>query len=151
MWLWATPPNDLVCLIAIHALLTGSISSLLAELHPSPDEVDREELHKRLHDKKHGYLTNLKTSAEQIAKLVCGGEVSPGPPAPGISWQEIKVAWDFIRPLAEKGLSNEEILQELGKDQSLEVVNRFLGQDLTAEEIGRLRVSVDRLVKYLPK
>jgi HAMP domain-containing protein len=42
-------------------------------------------------------------------------------------------------------------LQELGKDQSLEMVNRFLGQDLTTDEIGRLRVSVDRLVEYLLK
>jgi hypothetical protein len=82
-WLGATPPMDLVLLIAMHALRTGSIDSLLAELHPNPDEVDREELHRRLNDKKHGYLTNLKTSAEKIAKLVCGGQVSPGTPPRG--------------------------------------------------------------------
>ena len=151
LWLRATPPNDLVCLIALHALLTGSIDRLLAELHPNPDEVDREALHERLNDKKDGYLTKLKTSAEQIAKLVCGGEVFRGKPPPGLSPQEIKVARDFIRPLAEEGFSNEQILQELGKDQSLEVVNRLLGQDLTTDEIGRLRVSIDRLVEYLPK
>jgi hypothetical protein len=86
--------------------LTGSIDSLLAKLHPNPDEVDREELHLRLNDKKHGYLTNLKTSAERIAKLVCGGEVSRGTPPPGLSYQEIKVVWDFIQPLAEEGLTN---------------------------------------------
>jgi hypothetical protein len=150
-WLGATPPEDLVCLIAVHALLTGSIDSLLDELHPNPDEVDREELHRRLNDKKHGYLTNLRTSAEQIAKLVCGGEVSPGPPPPGLSYEKIMVAWGFIRPLAEKGLSNEEILHELGKGEALEVLNRFLSQDLTADEIGRLRGSIDRLGENLPK
>ena len=151
LWLGATPPKDLVCLIALHALLTGSIDRLLDELHPNPDEVDREVLHGRLYDEKHGYLTNLKTSAEQIAKLVCGGEVSPGPRPPGLSLRKLKVARDFIHPLAEQGLSNEQILQELGKDQSLELVNFLLGQDLTTDEIGRLRVSIDRLVDYLPK
>jgi hypothetical protein len=150
-WLGATPPEDLVCLIAVHALLTGSIDSLLDELHPNPDEVDREVLHERLNDEKHAYLKTLKTSAEQIAKLVCGGEVFPGKPPPGLFYEKIMVAWVFIRPLAEKGLSDEEILQELGKGESLEVVNRFLGQDLTAEEIGRLRGSIDRLGENLPK
>jgi hypothetical protein len=42
-------------------------------------------------------------------------------------------------------------LHELGKGESLEVVNRFLSQDLTAEEIGRLRGSIDRLGENLPK
>jgi hypothetical protein len=146
-WLGATPPKDLVLLIAVHALLPGSIDSLLAELHPNPDEVDREELHRRLNDKKHGYLTNLKTSAEQIAKLVCGGQVSPGKPPPGFSYLEMKVAWDFIHPLAEEGLSNEEILQELRKDS---LFNFMLGRELTTDEIGRLRVSIEHLVKQTP-
>ena len=150
-WLGATPPKDLVLLIAVHALLPGSIDSLLAELHPRPDEVDREELHSRLNDKKHGYLTNLKTSAEQIAKLVCGGEVSRGTPPPGLSYLEMKLAWDFIHPLAEEGLSNEEILQELGKDPMLESVNDKLGRELTTDEIGWLRVLIDRLVEHLVK
>jgi hypothetical protein len=150
-WLGATPPMDLVLLIAMHALRTGSIDSLLAELHPNPDEVDREELHRRLNDKKHGYLTNLKTSAEKIAKLVCGGQVSPGTPPPGLSYLEIKVAWDFIHPLAEEGLSNEEILQELRKDSSLKYMLGKLGRELTTDEIGSLRVSIDRLVEHLVK
>jgi hypothetical protein len=150
-WLGATPPMDLVLLIAMHALRTGSIDSLLAELHPNPDEVDREELHRRLNDKKHGYLTNLKTSAEKIAKLVCGGQVSPGTPPPGLSYLEMKLAWDFIHPLAEEGLSNEEILQELRKDSSLKYMLGKLGRELTTDEIGSLRVSIDRLVEHLVK
>jgi hypothetical protein len=150
-WLGATPPKDLVLLIAVHALLTGSIDSLLAELHPNPDEVDREELHRRLNDKKHGYLKHLKSSAEQIAKLVCGGEVSRGTPPPGLSSKEMKVAWHFIHPLAEEGLSNEQILQELGKEQSLESVNYTLGRELTTDDIEWLRGLVDRLVKFLSK
>jgi hypothetical protein len=63
----------------------------------------------------------------------------------------MKVAWDFIHPLAEEGLSNEEILQELGKDSALKYMLGKLGRELTTDEIGKLRVSIDRLVEHLVK
>ncbi len=135
----ATPWEGLVRLIAVHALLNGSVDELLEQLHPGPKEVDRRDLHKKLNDKKHGYLTNLRTSAEQLAKLVRGGEVRRGVPPPELSRAEASVAWNLISPLAARGLSNERIVEELGRDESLEVANAALGYELTASEVGRLR------------
>lgn len=135
----AAPWEGLVHLVAVHALVNGSVDSLLDQLHPAPEDVDRKELHKKFNDKKHGYLTTLKTSAEQLAKLVRGGEVRRGVPPPVLSRAEAWVAWDLVSPLAAGGLSNERIVEELDRDGSLGVANAALGWELTAAEVGRLR------------
>lgn len=133
------PWEGLVRLVAVHALVDGSVDSLLELLHPDPGGVDREEFEKKLNDEKRGYLTDLKNSAERLAKLVRGGEVRRGVPPPGLSRAETWVAWDLISPLAARDLSNERVVEELDKDGSLEVANAALGYELTAAEVGRLR------------
>jgi hypothetical protein len=137
-----TPSEGLVYLMAVHAIMNDSIESLVKALHPNPDEVDLGELYKK-RDKdratQNGIVTNLKTSAEQLAKVVRGGKLRKGMPPPEVSRWELWMAWDLIHPLAEKALANEQILEELGKDSSLEVANNVLGRELTANEIGRLR------------
>lgn len=134
-----TPWEGLVYLIAMHMLMGGSIDAMLEALHPNPDQVDREELREMLYKDKHGYLTALKSSAEALAEVVRGGEVTSGR-RDRVSRQEMWVAWNLIQPLADKGLSNRQILRKLGEDPALEVANKALGEKLTTKEIGRLKL-----------
>jgi hypothetical protein len=133
------PWKGLVYLIAMHVLMEGSIDPLLDELHPNPDKVNREELRETLYKEKNGTVTTLRASAKKLAKVVRGGKGGPGAPAPGLSGWEMKVAWDMIHPLAQEGLSNEEILEELKEDGSVDATKYVLGYELTVSDVERLK------------
>ncbi len=125
------PSEGLVRLVAVHALVHGHVDALLEQLHPAPEDVNRKQLEEKLGE--------LRTSVKRIAQLVRGGKVGRGTPPPDLSRAEAWVAWNLVSPLAARDLSNASILEELGKDGSLEVANAALGYELTAAEVGRLR------------
>jgi hypothetical protein len=128
------PWRGLVYLIAMDVLMNESIDPLLDELHPNPDKVNREKLYKE----KHGLVTQLRASARELAKLVRGGKGGPGQPPRGVSPWELKVAWKMIHPLAQEGLSPEEILGKLKEDGSVDFVKPALGYELTVSDVKEL-------------
>jgi hypothetical protein len=129
------PWRGLVYLIAMHVLMNKSIDPLLDELNPNPDKVNREKL---FHEKR-GTVTQLRASARELAKVVRGGKGGAGAPAPGLSPWELKVAWKMIHPLAQEGLSPEEILGKLKEDGSVNWVKPALGYELTVSDVKRLK------------
>jgi len=128
------PWRGLVYLIAMHTLMNESIDPLLDELNPNPDKVNREKLFRE----KRGTVTQLRASARELAKVVRGGEGGPGQPPRGLSPWEMKVAWEMIYPLAQEGLSYEEILGKLKEDGSVDATKYVLGYELTVSDVERL-------------
>jgi hypothetical protein len=128
------PWRGLVYLIAMHTLMNKSIDPLLDELNPNPDKVNRE----KLFHKKRGTVTQLRASARELAKVVRGGKGGPGNPARELPPWELKVAWEMIHPLAQEGLSYEEILGKLKEDGSVEATKYVLGYELTVSDVERL-------------
>jgi len=133
--LGGAPWRGLVYLIAMHVLMNESIDPLLDELHPNPDKVDREKLYK----KKGDLVTQLRSSAKELAKVVRGGKAGARAPAQRLSPWEIKVAWEMIHPLAQEGLSYEEILGKLKEDGSVDWMKPALGYELTVSDVERLK------------
>jgi len=133
--LGGVPWRGLVYLIAMHVLMNESIDPLLDELHPNPDKVDREKLYK----KKGDLVTQLRSSAKELAKVVRGGKAGARAPAQRLSPWEIKVAWEMIHPLAQEGLSYEEILGKLKEDGSVDWMKPALGYELTVSDVERLK------------
>jgi hypothetical protein len=129
-----TPNEDLVCLIALYALLNESVDPLVERLHPKPIEVDQG----KLYEEKHGYVTELKSIAGKLAITVRGQEV-PVAKGPGeISPEEMWVTLNLIMPFVEGGWSDEEIYQKL-KDNILNEDDKFGGEKYTVKDIQRLR------------
>jgi hypothetical protein len=132
------PWEGLVYLIALHMLMHDSIEPLIDTLHPSPEEVDQEELYDDLYRDKHGYVTQLKTAAKQIAKTVRGVKVRRGRNDEEASPEEMWGALNLIGTLAELGYSDKEMYQEL-KGNLLDEEDQFWGVKYTVPEIKRLR------------
>ncbi len=132
------PWEGLVYLIALHMLMHDSIDSLIDSLHPSPEEVDREELYYDLYRYKHGYVTQLKTAAKHVAQTVRGVKVRQGRNDEKASPEEMWGALNLIAMLAEAGYSDKEMYQEL-KENLLDDEDQFWGVKYTVPEIKRLR------------
>lgn len=114
------PWEGLALLIAMHALMRGEVDRLVDALHPRPDEADRGNLWKRLHDEKHG----LVGKAVSLAKEVRGIEVRRGRQQGVITPFEMKIALT-VRNLKEEGLSAEEILRELKERRWLDEEGKY--------------------------
>jgi hypothetical protein len=135
-----TPWIGLVPLIALHTLIRGSfyeseegsvdgsIDDLLDALHPDATSVDRDKLYGE-----RGLVNELRTSAENLSKILRGGRVRRGHHPGEISDLDHYVALAYITPLAEDGYSDEQIHASLGKE------HRVLGKEYTIEDIARLR------------
>lgn len=114
------PWEGLVLLIAMHALMRGEVDRLVDALHPRPDEADRGNLWKRLHDEKHGLIGK----AVSLAKEVRGIEVKPGRQQGVIAPFEMNIALT-VRNLKEEGLSTEEIFRELKEQGWLDEEDKY--------------------------
>ncbi len=122
------PWEGLVALIAVHALLHGSVEDLIDALHPYPFSADRDELHKR-----RGHVDWLKTYAGRLAKAVRGGDVRTGTNPSGISDVDHFVAWYLIAPYAERGLPDKQIHARIRKEHP------SLCEPYTVKDVTRLR------------
>jgi hypothetical protein len=139
----AAPWEGLVLLIAVHALVNGSVDALIEKLHPRPDEVDRAKLYDKKVPKvkgsRDGYVTELQRAARQIAQTVRGVKMSKGRQDAQASPEEMLVALDVIGFLAvELGYSDEEIFREL-KEHLLDEEDRFWGAKFNVKRIRELR------------
>jgi hypothetical protein len=114
------PWEGLTLLIAMHALIRGEVGRLVDALHPRPDEADRGNLWKRLHDEKHG----LVGKAVSLAKEVRGIKVRRGRQQGMIASFEMNIALT-VRNLKEEGLSEEEILRELKERRWLDEEGKY--------------------------
>jgi hypothetical protein len=134
------PWKGLVVLIAVHALLhqpgegedetsiEGAVDDLIHRLHPDPDSIDKPELYKP-----RGYVDELRTSAESLAKVLRGVEVRSGRRGGAVPDLDHMVAVTLIAPLVEEGLTDEQILARIQKQY------RPLAQEYDVAGITRLR------------
>ncbi len=129
-----TPWPGLTHLIAMHALMNGSVDGVIAALHPSPDQVDRTELYK-----KRGLVQEFKSFEAKIAKVVRGSKTREGKHAGEVSREDHHVAWELIRSLYEKGYSDKEIHDRLKEEGDLDEDGRFAREKYTVDDITRLR------------
>jgi hypothetical protein len=137
----ATPWEGLVYLIAVDALMNESIALLIEALHPEPSSVDQVKLYdKRGKDgaKQDGIITTLRTSADQLAKVVRGRKVRQGHLPGEMSRFEMATAL-VIRELADEGRSDEEIHRQLKEWHWLDKEDKFAGDRYTLEDVTRLR------------
>ena len=130
----ATPWHGLSRLIVMHVLLGGSLDPLVEELHPAPDDLDRQALKNRLYDKKHGLLAQLSN----VAKTVRGAKVRKGAPTPGATRYEMETA-RFIAKLDEEGYSDKAICEKLKEEGFLDERGRRAGVKISVEDVRRLR------------
>jgi hypothetical protein len=100
----STPWEGLVPLLAMHAIMYGTVDDLIEVLHPNPSSVDKANLYKE-----RGIVNFLQTYAVRLARTVRGAKVHEGQLPPGVSSVDHWVAWFLIAPLAEAGYSDEQI------------------------------------------
>ena len=129
-----TPWPGLTHLIAMHALMNGSVDGVIDALHPNPAQVDRTELYK-----KRGLVQEFKSFEAKIAKVVRGSKTREGKHAGEVSREDHHVAWELIRPLYEKGYSDKEIYDKLKEEGDLDEDDRCTREKYTVDDITRLR------------
>jgi len=136
----AAPWEGLVLLIAVHALVNGSVDPLIEKLHPRPHEVNRTKLYaEKARGVNEGYVTTLRKAAKQIAQTVRGVKRPRGQQDAQASPEEMLVALEVIGFLAvECGYSDEEIFREL-KEHLLDEDDRFWGAKFDVKRIRELR------------
>jgi hypothetical protein len=144
----SSPPEPLTTLIAVFALVEGSRSMFLwrflGKLHPSKpvthdtgrlrirrpdaDQVDLRKLDLKIRE--------LRLAAEQVARIVRGGEVKQGPGSGELPAREHSVL-DAVKAWHGDGDSDEEIARLIN------AVYRFkdLEKPFTVEEVRRIRES----------
>jgi len=99
------PRGGLATLIAVHALMCKPLDRLIDVLHPDPSSADREKIRE--------YADLMRVNAEKLGVAVRGGKVRRGHRPAEISSVEMFDAWFVIGPLHKKGLSEQQILEEL--------------------------------------
>jgi len=112
------PAEPLTRLIAVYILAGMSLEPLLEKLHPGPVTADLKqqlELHIEGRKTQRGHIPGLKGEAKQVARLVRGGVVRPGPPTGELSPREQAAAW-HIQERRLQGASDADIYQELRQD-----------------------------------
>ena len=126
------PSAPLPALIAVYMLMDGEIGPLLDALYlGTPSEEVAEKIKKRVEDKKGpGTEDGLKALAQQLATLVCGGDLRPGRKAPDVSPRENSLACR-ITERREEGRADAVIFQEL-------YPHGLSGPELTRKEFRRL-------------
>jgi hypothetical protein len=124
------PGNWLTELIAAYLLVGGDPEPLTKKLHLNPDSLNREKLRKHIegHRTPTGRKPGLLGSAEDVAILIRGGILDPGPRA-----GEFDVDEQFIHQLAlqgqQEGYSDQQIVERLSEE----------GISSSKAEIERLR------------
>jgi hypothetical protein len=106
----------------------GAVDDLLDALHPDVSSVDRDKLYGE-----RGYVSELRKSAENLAKTVRGAKVRRRHHPGEISDIDYWVAWFLITPLAEDDYSDEQIHARIMKEHPL------LGKSYTVDDVARLR------------
>lgn len=134
----SSPSESLTRLIALHALVNGSMNSLVNVLHPYPDEINWKRLNEQLYGhhkdpRQRGHVKTLRHGATQLAKLVRGGDIRRGPPPPSITRRQQWIYWYLIRPLANESYTNEQILTSLVEKGHLDE------DEYNVDDIGWLR------------
>lgn len=121
------PPEPIVALIAVYILADLPIEDLLQKLHPEPEAADLEQLKVHIEGKKSksGHIPELRSKARQVARLIRGGTLKPGPPTGELTTKEQFCA-GVIHAWRESGHSDAQIHEALR------------GYDLTREDIARL-------------
>lgn len=130
------PQAPLPALIAAYVLMEGDVGSLLGALHPGvPSAEVIEQIRKHIEGKKTGpdKLDGLKVRAQQLARLVRGGEVSRGRDPVGLSCLEVNLACR-ITDERKAGVPDPEILEKLRHNLTVK-----LEEELTWDEFCRLR------------
>ncbi len=126
------PQAPLPALIAAYVLMDGELAPLLDALHPEPSEETLEQVRKLVEDKKDtDKRDGLKVIANQLAKLVRGGEVRPGRDPADLSNHEYNLACR-ITDDRDAGIPDREIFQKWREKLSPEL-------ELTWKEFCRLR------------
>lgn len=126
------PQAPLPALIAAYVLAEGDLEPLLSALYPgvAPPEV-RDQIRKCVDGKKDGDKRDgLRVVAQQLAKLVRGGEVRRGRDPADLTRDDINLACRITEE-RKAGVPDPEIFQKLRRDPRL--------KELTWDEFCRLR------------
>jgi hypothetical protein len=123
-----SPQEPLTKLIAIYVLAGLPLEPLLERLHFAPETVDEAELRRHIEGEKvkkrrNGktstqHIPGLKTKAAQLAKLICGGTLRPGPSTEELSPPEQNIVW-YRQQRSREGVPDDQIYQELKQKRGL--------------------------------
>jgi len=123
------PQEPLTSLIAVYILADLPLRPLLERLHFAPEAVDEAELVQHIEGEKvrkpgrdgkirTQHILGLKTKSAQIARLVRGGTLRPGPSTGTLSPGEQYIIW-YIQQQEAKGVPEESIFRELREKRGL--------------------------------
>jgi hypothetical protein len=128
----ATPAEPLPTLIGVYLLAGGEVEPLVQALHPDPPSAEWEKIRKRIEDKKSPRTEDgIIAIAQQLARLILGGEVKRGRDPAELPNHDINLA-SRITELREQGWADEDIYRKLRQ-----MPNSF-AQELSWDEFHRL-------------
>jgi hypothetical protein len=127
-----SPPEPLTTLIAVYVLAGLPLEPLLERLHFAPETVNSEKLKRHIDgvkEKKRGkngkrktqHIPGLKTKAAQVARLIAGGTLQPGPSTRELSPQEQNIIW-YRQQRERDGVPDATIFKELKEKRGLSKV-----------------------------
>jgi hypothetical protein len=124
-----SPREPLTTLTAVYLLAGLPPEPLLERLHFAPETADSEEIKRHIcgvKEKKRGadgkvksqHIPGLKTKAAQVARLIRGGPLRPGPSTGELSPEEQNIVW-YRQQRERNGVPDAVIFKELREKRGL--------------------------------